>query len=81
MLSMHREVTELGEAPMRETAASLGIQLVEVYVDRPSEFDQAFVAMRSAGAEALVIVPVPEFSDQAETGCKRRGVVRWQQRG
>ena len=67
MLSMHREVTELGEAPMRETAASLGIQLVEVYVDRPSEFDQAFVAMRSAGAEALVIVSVPESSVHAET--------------
>jgi len=67
MLSMHREVTEPGEGPIRETAARLGIQLVELYIDRPDEFDQAFAAMRSAGAEALVIVPVPELSDHAET--------------
>ena len=68
ILSMHREVTEPGEGPIRETAARLGIQLVELYIDRPDEFDQAFAAMRSAGAEALVIVPVPEFAgDHAET--------------
>ncbi len=66
MLAMHREVTEPGEAPMRAMAASLGIQLVELYIDRPDEFDQAFAAMRSAGAEALVIVSVPEFSEHAE---------------
>ena len=64
---MHREVTEPGEGPIRETSARLGIQLVELYIDRPDEFDQAFAAMRSAGAEALVIVPVPEFFDHAET--------------
>jgi putative ABC transport system substrate-binding protein len=65
---MHREVTEPGEGPIRETAARLGIQLVELYIDRPDEFDQAFAAMRSGGAEALVIVPVPEFAgDHAET--------------
>ena len=63
MLSMHREVTEPGEGPIRETAARLGIQLVELYIDRPDEFDRAFAAMRSAGAEALVIVPVPEFAE------------------
>ena len=67
ILSMHREVTEPGEGPIRETSARLGIQLVELYIDRPDEFDQAFAAMRSAGAEALVIVPVPEFFDHAET--------------
>ena len=67
ILSMHREVTEPGEGPVRETAARLGIQLVELYIDRPDEFEQAFAAMRSAGAEALVIVPVPEFADHAET--------------
>jgi putative ABC transport system substrate-binding protein len=67
ILSMHREVTEPGEGPIRETAARLGIQLVELYIDLPDQFDQAFAAMRSAGAEALVIVPVPEFSYHAET--------------
>ena len=67
ILSMHREVTEPGEGPIRETAPRLGIQLVELYIDRPDEFDQAFAAMHSAGAEALVIVPVPELSDHAET--------------
>jgi putative ABC transport system substrate-binding protein len=70
MLSMHREVTEPGEAPMRAAAASLGIQLVEFYVDRPDMFEQAFAAMRSAGAEALVIVSVPEFSEHADTLAK-----------
>jgi putative ABC transport system substrate-binding protein len=70
ILSMHREVTEPGEGPIRETASRLGIQLVELYIDRPDEFDQAFAAMRSAGAEALVIVPVPELSDHAETGLR-----------
>jgi hypothetical protein len=59
---MHREVTEPGEGPIRETAARLGIQLVELYIDRADEFDQAFAAMRSGSAEALVIVPVPEFA-------------------
>jgi putative ABC transport system substrate-binding protein len=63
MLSMHREVTEPGEGPIRETVARLGMQLVEPYIDRPDEFDQAFAAMRSAAAEALVIVPVPEFAE------------------
>ena len=65
-LSMHREVTEPGAAPMRAVAARLGIQLVELYVDGPGEYHAAFAAMRSAGAEALVIVPVPEFSGHAE---------------
>ena len=66
MLSMHREVTEPGEAPMRAVAGSLGIQLIELYIGGPDEFDQAFTAMRSEGAEALVIISVPEFSKYAE---------------
>src|SRR5262249_36294312 len=39
VLSVHREVTEPGEGPIRETAARLGIQLVDLYIDRPDEFD------------------------------------------
>jgi putative ABC transport system substrate-binding protein len=63
---MHREVTEPGAAPIRAAAAHLGIQLVELYVDGPEEYHAAFAAMGSAGAEALVIVPVPEFLGHAE---------------
>ena len=63
VLLMHREVTEPGEAPMREVAARLGIQLVELYVGGPDEYRQAFAAMRSKGAEALVITPMPEFRE------------------
>ena len=65
-LSMHREVTEPAAAPTRAVAARLGIQLVELYVDGPDEYRGAFAAMRSAGAEAVVIVPVPEFIGHAE---------------
>jgi putative ABC transport system substrate-binding protein len=46
---------------MRAVAAKLGIQLVELYVDGPAEYQAAFAAMRSADAEALVIVSMPEF--------------------
>ena len=66
VLLMHREVTEPGEAPMREVAARLGIQLVELYVGGPDEYHQAFAAMRSKGAEALVITPMPEFGKHRE---------------
>jgi putative ABC transport system substrate-binding protein len=66
VLLMHREVTEPGEAPMRAVAARLGIRLVELYVGGPDGYHQAFVAMRSAGAEALVITPMPEFGEHAE---------------
>ena len=66
VLLMHREVTEPGEAPMRGAAARLGIQLVELYVGGPDEYHQALTAMRSAGAEALVITPMPEFGEHAE---------------
>jgi putative tryptophan/tyrosine transport system substrate-binding protein len=48
---------------MREVAARLGIQLVELYVGGPDEYHQAFAAMRSKGAEALVVTPMPEFGD------------------
>jgi ABC-type uncharacterized transport system substrate-binding protein len=65
LLSMHREVTEPGSAPTRAFAAKHNIQLTEFYVDGPGEFDKSFEAMRSAGAEALVLVPVPEFSTHA----------------
>ena len=65
VLSMHREITEPAAAPMRAVAARLSIELVELYVTGPQEYRSAFAAMRSAGAEALVIVPVPELSVDA----------------
>src|SRR5215471_8539259 len=67
MLSMHREVTEPGEAPVRSAAASLGITLVELYIERIDELREAFAEMRSTGAEALVIVSVPEYAVHAAT--------------
>ncbi len=66
VLSMHRGVTEPAAAPMRTAAAQLGIELIELYVAGPEEYRAAFAAMRSAGAGALVIVPVPEFFGDAE---------------
>src|SRR5262249_43118371 len=65
LLSMHRSVTEPGEAPVRAAAANSGIRLLEFYVDGPEEFEAAFSEMRSAGAEGLVIVPVPELQQHA----------------
>ena len=62
---MHRQVTEPGSEPTRVFASKHNIQLTEFYVDGPGEFDRSFEAMRSAGAEALVLVPVPEFSTHA----------------
>jgi putative ABC transport system substrate-binding protein len=66
MLSMHREVTEPAAAPIRAAAARLDIQLIELYVGGPDEYRAAFDAMRSAGAEALVIEPMPEFDEHGK---------------
>ena len=65
VLSMHREVTEPAAAPLRATAVRLGIRLIDLYVNGPDEYDAAFAAMGSAGAEALIIMPMPEFSGHA----------------
>jgi len=66
VLSMHQEVIEPAAAPMRAVAARLGIQLIELFVGGPDEYHAAFTAMRSASAEALVIMPMPEFGEHAE---------------
>lgn len=61
MLSIYRKVTEPGEAPMRTEATASNVQLIEYYLDDPSQAEQAFSAMRAASVEGLVIVPVPEL--------------------
>jgi putative tryptophan/tyrosine transport system substrate-binding protein len=51
---------------MRATAASGGIDLVPIYAELPAAYPRAFTAMRTASAEALVIVAAPEFNRDAE---------------
>jgi len=65
-LAAHREIIEPALAPLRAVAAKAEIQLMEFYVDGPSEYKGAFAAMRAAGAEAVVIVPAPELSHDSK---------------
>jgi putative tryptophan/tyrosine transport system substrate-binding protein len=66
LLSMHRKVTEPGEAPVRTEAKASNMQLIEFYLDEPNQAEQAFSAMRAANVEGLVIVPVPELNAHLE---------------
>jgi putative tryptophan/tyrosine transport system substrate-binding protein len=61
LLSNHRKTVEAGLLPLRKAAAEIGLELVEIWVESPSEYAAAFDAMRGAGAEALLIVPTPEM--------------------
>jgi hypothetical protein len=63
---MHSKITEPGGAPTRAFARKHNVQLIELYIDGPEEFQKSFEAMRSAGTEALVLVPVPEFTTHAK---------------
>jgi putative tryptophan/tyrosine transport system substrate-binding protein len=49
------------EPALREAAASLGVELLPFTVTTPADYPAAFVAMRTAGAEALAIGATPEF--------------------
>jgi putative tryptophan/tyrosine transport system substrate-binding protein len=60
VLSNHRKVVEAGLLPLRKAAAEVGLGLVEIWVESPSEYATAFDRMRGDGAEAVVIVPTPE---------------------
>jgi len=54
---------------LRKAAAELGLELVEIWVESPNEYEAAFDVMRGAGAKALVIVPTPElFRDTEQLG-------------
>jgi putative ABC transport system substrate-binding protein len=51
---------------MRAAAASAGIDLLAFFAETAGAYPAAFTAMKSAGAEALVIVSAPEFNRDAE---------------
>jgi putative tryptophan/tyrosine transport system substrate-binding protein len=46
---------------LRTAAATLGIELLTFTVTTPADYPAAFLAMRAAGAQALVIGATPEF--------------------
>lgn len=48
----------------REAAATLRLELVPIEVHTPGEIDSAFDAMKSAGAEALVVLADPLFTSE-----------------
>ena len=51
---------------MRAAGASAGIELLTFFAETAGAYPSAFTAMKSAGAEALVIVSAPEFNRDAE---------------
>jgi len=66
MLANHRQIVEAGLTPLRTAIARTGFTLVEFWVDSADEYQQAFDAMRSAGIDALLIVPTPELDHDAQ---------------
>ena len=66
VLSNHRKVVEAGLLPMRKAAAEVGLELVEIWIESPNEYETAFAVMHGSGAEALVIVPTPELYRDTE---------------
>jgi ABC-type uncharacterized transport system substrate-binding protein len=66
VLSNHRKVVEAGLLPLRTAAAEVGLELIEIWAESPNDYAAAFETMRSAGAEALVLVPTPEISRDTE---------------
>jgi putative tryptophan/tyrosine transport system substrate-binding protein len=59
-------VTAAGEAEMRKAAAGFGVELLPFSVTGPADYPAAFAAMRTAGAQALVISATSEFYRDAE---------------
>jgi putative ABC transport system substrate-binding protein len=66
VMAAHRKIVEAGFPPLRKAAAEAGLELVEIWVESPSEYAAAFDAMRSHGVEALLIVPLPELHRDSE---------------
>ena len=62
---IYGEVVEAGFVPLRKAAAEAGLELAEIWVESPNEYETAFAAMR-ASVEALVIVPTPELYRDTE---------------
>jgi putative ABC transport system substrate-binding protein len=53
--------TAIGEAAMRKAAVGLGVELLAFPAAGPADYPAAFAAMRTAGAQALVISATSEF--------------------
>ena len=69
VMSNHRKIVEAGLPPLRKAAADAGLELVEIWVEGPSDYTAAFDAMRGYGVEALDVVPTPElFRDNEKLG-------------
>jgi putative ABC transport system substrate-binding protein len=51
---------------IRSAAAKARLELIELSVSRPNDYQASFEAMRSAGAQALVIVGTPELIRDSE---------------
>jgi putative tryptophan/tyrosine transport system substrate-binding protein len=51
---------------IRTIAMGAGLELPTFFAETPGAYPAAFTAMRSAGAEALIIVSAPEFNRDAE---------------
>jgi putative ABC transport system substrate-binding protein len=56
----------VSEPAMRKAAADLGVELPAFTVATPADYPAAFAAMRTAGAQALVIGASPEFYRDAK---------------
>jgi putative ABC transport system substrate-binding protein len=54
-------------AALRSVAAARGIELLVFYAEFPADYDAAFAAMRSAGAQALAIAADARLSPSAAT--------------
>ena len=50
-----------GEAALRKAAAGMGVDMLSVPVASPADYPAAFAAMRTQGAQALVISATSEF--------------------
>jgi putative tryptophan/tyrosine transport system substrate-binding protein len=51
----------VSEPAIRTAAASLGVELLSFTAATPADYPAAFAAMRTAGAQALIIGAAPEF--------------------
>jgi putative ABC transport system substrate-binding protein len=51
---------------IRTIGAAAGLELPTFFAETPGAYPAAFTAMRSAGAEGLIIVSAPEFNRDAE---------------
>jgi putative ABC transport system substrate-binding protein len=66
VLANHRKIIEPSILRLHKTAAEVGLELVDFWVDGPDDYPTAFSAMRGAGAEALLIGPTPETGRNTE---------------